>query len=140
MWLIIRTPKLESRQKGQELLNLFSSIRGRSRIFQRRRRPQKWSANLLFGQFFSENCMKMKKIGPRGGVQNFSVQIRHSSYIKVYLNDDSMVFVQINSESLDIRGTHLVFRLDSVFFGLFSRFLYPSFYNPHAKHENRNIN
>ena len=24
-------------------------------------------ANLLFGQIFPENCMKMKEIGPRGG-------------------------------------------------------------------------
>ena len=29
---------------------------------------------------FPENCMKMKKIGPRGGVQNFTMLIRHWNY------------------------------------------------------------
>ena len=28
--------------------------------------PQDGGANLLFGQTFPENCMKMKEIGPRG--------------------------------------------------------------------------
>ena len=25
-------------------------------------------ANLLFGKIFAENCMKLKEVGPRGGV------------------------------------------------------------------------
>ena len=29
--------------------------------------PQGGSANLLFGQKFPENCMKMKEFGPKGG-------------------------------------------------------------------------
>ena len=29
--------------------------------------PQRGGANLLFGQKFPRNCMKMKKFGPRGG-------------------------------------------------------------------------
>ena len=28
--------------------------------------PRGWGANLLFGQKFPENCMKMKEFGPRG--------------------------------------------------------------------------
>ena len=29
--------------------------------------PSVLGKNLLFGKIFTENCMKMKEIGPRGG-------------------------------------------------------------------------
>ena len=31
--------------------------------------PQGWGTNLLFGQKFPENCMKMKEFGPRRGAR-----------------------------------------------------------------------
>ena len=31
------------------------------------RQPQEWGANLLTGQIYAENCMKIKEIGPRSG-------------------------------------------------------------------------
>ena len=41
---------------------------GGSKIFQRRgRQSPRWEPNLLFGQKFPKNCMKMKEFGPRGG-------------------------------------------------------------------------
>ena len=40
--------------------------------------PSVESVNPLFGQNVTENCLKMKKIGPsRGWVQTFSMYIRH---------------------------------------------------------------
>ena len=33
------------------------------------RQPQSGGTNLLFGQKFPENCMKMKEFGPRGGAR-----------------------------------------------------------------------
>ena len=32
------------------------------------RQPLSLSENLLFGKVFTKNCMKMKEIGPRGGI------------------------------------------------------------------------
>ena len=46
----------------EEKIIKFVLISGGSRIYQRSR-----GANLLFNQFFSENCIKMKGSGPRGG-------------------------------------------------------------------------
>ena len=42
---------------------------GRSMISQREHQPRGVCANLLFGKIFAENYMKMKEIGPRGGVR-----------------------------------------------------------------------
>ena len=45
-------------------------ISGGSRISQTvgGRQPPRWGANLLFGQIFPTNCMKMKEISTRGHV------------------------------------------------------------------------
>ena len=37
------------------------------------RQHQTGGGNLLFGQLFPKNCMKMKEIGPRGGVPRASL-------------------------------------------------------------------
>ena len=58
-----------------ETLNVHNLVRltfysGGSRISQRRgANHQGGSTNLLFGQNFYENCMKMKEFGPRWGTR-----------------------------------------------------------------------
>ena len=42
---------------------------GGSRISKNEGAKPEGSANLLFGDFFPENCMKIKEIGSRGGAR-----------------------------------------------------------------------
>ena len=56
--------------KGKEIGNegkKCAQCSGVSRISQTGGQLPGWSANLLFGQFFPKNFMKMKEIGPGGG-------------------------------------------------------------------------
>ena len=39
--------------------------------------PCAWSKNQILGKIFAQNCMKMKEIGPRGGVPSAAPLIRH---------------------------------------------------------------
>ena len=50
----------------KENTNIFS---GKSRISPIRRMENPWISgkNIVLGKIFTENCMKMKEIGPRGG-------------------------------------------------------------------------
>ena len=48
--------------------------------FQRRgRQPPRWGANLLFGQIFPENCMKIKEFGPGGRVPGAPPPLRSAN-------------------------------------------------------------
>ena len=50
---------------------ICSKIGGESRISRRGTNPSGKGANLLFGNFLKENCMKIKEIGPRGEGAHF---------------------------------------------------------------------
>ena len=92
IWQVLDCPLGIGLKKGKITINGWFSFQfimdssGGSRIPQMGDNPWVWGKNLLFGNFFSKNWMKMKIIGP-GGASMVPLQIRQ--WIRIHRSNSS---------------------------------------------------